>query len=348
MNKSTENHFTFIDLFAGVGGFRLALENLGGKCVFSSEIDPYATKTYIENFGDENTHFGDITLDEIKSKIPQDFDMICGGFPCQAFSIAGYQRGFEDTRGTLFFDVSQIINKHKPKYIFLENVKNLISHDQGKTIQKIEHTLKNLGYHVGKKVLNSKIHANIPQNRERTFIVGFREDLNIIVEDANHTTDLFSKVNVDSKIFRFPKAIPLDQKIHDCLEKEIDPKYYYAKTHQYYQILSEFMKSKDTLYQWRRVYARENKDCVCPTLTANMGEGGHNVPLVLVDDTKDHKKIRKLTPRECFNFQGFPKTFKFPKGMSDSKLYKQAGNSVTTLLIGRIAQEILQFHQTHP
>jgi DNA (cytosine-5)-methyltransferase 1 len=338
ISKKNENSFTFIDLFAGIGGFRLALEKLGGTCVFSSEIDPYATKTYLENFGHADLHFGDITLAETKAKIPETFDLICGGFPCQAFSIAGHRKGFEDTRGTLFFDIAEIISKHKPKYIFLENVKNLISHDQGKTIQVIENTINELGYVVGKKVLNSKTHANIPQNRERTFIVGFRKDLNVLI-DTDDKNDLFSSVinlNHTKKVFKFPKPTSLKKTIHDCLEKNVDRKYYYEPTHQYYPILSDFMKSKDTLYQWRRVYARENKDHVCPTLTANMGEGGHNVPLVLVEDG-----IRKLTPRECFNFQGFPSDFKFPVGMSNAKLYKQAGNSVTTLLIEKIAIEIL-------
>ncbi len=316
--------FTFIDLFAGVGGFRLALEKLGGKCVFSSEIDPFATRTYLENFGSDGTHFGDITLEETKAQIPQSFDMLCGGFPCQAFSIAGYQKGFEDTRGTLFFDIAEIVSRHKPKYIFLENVKNLLSHDQGKTIKVIEATLEGLGYTVGKKVLNSKTHANLPQNRERTFIVAFRSDLGISIESAS------------AKSFNFPDAVPLEKKLVDCLEKVVDQKYYYTKT-KYYPILAEAMKSQDTVYQWRRKYVRENKNKVCPTLTANMGGGGHNVPLILVDDG-----IRKLTPRECFNLQGFPQSFKFPSGMPDSKLYKQAGNSVSTTLIERIAEKILE------
>src|SRR5690554_7410676 len=162
--------FKFIDLFAGIGGFRLALQNLGGKCVFTSDLDKEAKRTYKANFG--KTPFSDITKEETKQYIPDGFDVLCAGFPCQAFSIAGKRGGFEDTRGTLFFDVAEIIQKHRPKVVFLENVKNLVSHDKGKTFKVIIETLeKKLEYKVFHKVLNSMTHANIPQNRERIFIV---------------------------------------------------------------------------------------------------------------------------------------------------------------------------------
>ena len=164
--------FKFIDLFAGIGGFRLAMQNLGGKCVFTSEWDKEAQKTYKVNFGE--VPFGDITKQQIKDYIPEDFDVLCAGFPCQAFSIAGKRAGFEDTRGTLFFDIEQIVLKHKPKVVFLENVKNLVSHDNGNTFKVIISVLEDkLGYKVFTKILNSMTHANIPQNRERIFIVAF-------------------------------------------------------------------------------------------------------------------------------------------------------------------------------
>jgi DNA (cytosine-5)-methyltransferase 1 len=168
-----ENYtFKFIDLFAGIGGFRLALQNVGGKCVFTSEWNNDAQKTYRENFGE--VPFGDITKEQNKNYIPDKFDVLCAGFPCQAFSIAGYQKGFADTRGTLFFDIEQIVEKHKPKVVFLENVKNLVSHDNGNTFKTILDILDTkLGYKVFHKVLNSATHANIPQNRERIFIVAF-------------------------------------------------------------------------------------------------------------------------------------------------------------------------------
>lgn len=315
-----ENHsFKFIDLFAGIGGFRLALQNLGGKCVYSSEWDNSAKQTYRRNFGE--IPFGDITKESIKNYIPNSFDILCAGFPCQAFSIAGERKGFADTRGTLFFEIENIVEKHRPKVIFLENVKNLVSHDKGKTFKTIIEILENkLGYKTFSSILNSMTHANIPQNRERIFIVAF---------DPNQVSNFNN--------FKFPKKIKLTKSIHDVIDKEKqDDKYYYPKTHKYYPELKKTITSKDTVYQWRRVYVRENKSNVCPTLTANMGTGGHNVPLI-----KDDFGIRKLTPRECFSFQGYPKNYELPN-LANSKLYMQAGNSVTTTLIERIANQILQ------
>ena len=310
-------NFKFIDLFAGIGGFRLALQNIGGKCVYTSEWDIAAKKTYFENFGE--IPFGDITKETTKNYIPQQFDILCAGFPCQAFSIAGNRKGFADTRGTLFFDVEQIIAKHRPKVVFLENVKKLVSNDKGKTFKTIIEILeKKLGYKVFSSVLNSMTHANIPQNRERIFIVAF---------DPNQVSNYMN--------FKFPEKIKLTKTIHDILDEgKHEDKYYYAKDHQYYPELERTMTSRDTVYQWRRVYVRENKSNVCPTLTANMGTGGHNVPLI-----KDDYGIRKLTPRECFSFQGYPDNYILPN-LANGRLYTQAGNSVTTTLIERIANEI--------
>ena len=312
--------FEFIDLFAGIGGFRLALQNIGGKCVYTSEWNSDAQKTYRENFGE--FPFGDITKEKNKSYIPDKFDVLCAGFPCQAFSIAGYQKGFADTRGTLFFDIEQIIEKHRPKVVFLENVKNLVSHDNGKTFKTIIDILeKKLGYKTYFNVLNSATHANIPQNRERIFIVAFNPK-----KVKNHTE------------FKFPNPIKLTKTIHDCLDKgKQADQYYYKKDHPYFPELKKAMVSRDTVYQWRRVYARENKSKLCPTLTANMGAGGHNVPLIV-----DDYGIRKLTPTECFAFQGYPIGEYILPPIANSKLYMQAGNSVTTTLIQRIAEEILK------
>jgi DNA (cytosine-5)-methyltransferase 1 len=311
--------FKFIDLFAGVGGFRMALQNLDGHCVFSSEWNKHAKETYFQNYGEYPE--GDITLNETKAKIPESFDILCGGFPCQAFSIAGNQKGFNETRGTLFFEIADIAKKHQPKVVFLENVKNLVSHDSGKTFDVIINTLKQLGYAVYFQVLNSMTHANVPQNRERIFIVAFHE-----TQVPNHAD------------FQFPEAIQLTKTIHDFLETEqVDQKYYYQPDHKYYPVLDAAMQSTDTVYQWRRKYVRENKSNVCPTLTANMGAGGHNVPLI-----RDAFGIRKLTPKECFAFQGYPvNVFKMPE-IADSHLYMQAGNSVTMPLIQRIGEQILE------
>lgn len=313
-------HFKFIDLFAGIGGFRLALQNLGGKCVYTSEWDKHAKQTYKANFGE--TPFGDITRDSIKSYIPNNFDILCAGFPCQAFSIAGLQKGFSDTRGTLFFDIEQIVEKHRPKVVFLENVKNFLSHDKGKTFSVVVEILeKKLGYKIYHEVLNSMTHANVPQNRERIFIVAFDP-----IQVKNHNK------------FKFPNKIELTKTIHDIIDNnKQDDIFYYPKTHKYYPKLEEAITNKDTVYQWRRVYVRENKNNVCPTLTANMGTGGHNVPII-----KDNYGIRKLTPKECFALQGFPMDEFVLPPIANSKLYMQAGNSVTMPLIERISKEIIK------
>ena len=310
--------FTFIDLFAGIGGFRIALQSLGGKCVFSSEWDANAQKTYFYNFGE--IPYGDITKESIKNCIPDGFDVLCAGFPCQAFSIAGYRKGFEDTRGTLFFDVAEIIKRKRPKAVFLENVKNLYTHDSGKTFAVIKATLEELGYVVYHKVMNSMEYANVPQNRERIFIVCF---------DPNQVKNHHQ--------FSFPERTELTHTIHDCIDPEINDKaLFYGAKFIHYEELKRDMVSMDTIYQWRRQYVRENKSNVCPTLTANMGTGGHNVPLIL---TK--YGIRKLSPKECINFQGYPKEYQFPTSIANSAKYKQAGNSVVVPLITKVCQNII-------
>jgi len=311
--------FTFIDLFAGIGGFRLAMQEFGGRCVFSSEFNPNAQKTYSLNYGE--VPFGDITKPETKSVIPKEFDVVCGGFPCQAFSIAGYQKGFEDTRGTLFFDIAEIIKEHQPKVAYLENVKNLEGHDNGRTFKVICKTLEDLGYAVYHKVLNACQYGNIPQNRERILIVAFNRD-----KVPNH------------EAFAFPKPIALTKTIHDCIDKEKkDERYYYREKQIYYPKLIEGMTSSDTLYQWRRVYVRGNKSNLCPTLTANMGGGGHNVPLILTQ-----YGIRKLTPDECLHFMGYPKEYVFPDSIAESAKYMQAGNSVVVPMMTRVAGQICE------
>jgi DNA (cytosine-5)-methyltransferase 1 len=326
MNKELTK-FKFIDLFAGIGGFHLAMHNVGGKCVFASEWDKYARVTYEQNFkkispelfknGKYNWDINDVNPNEI-----DDFEVLCAGFPCQPFSIAGKREGFNDTRGTLFFNIEKIISIKKPKVVFLENVKNLVSHDKGKTFNTIIEILeKKLGYKVYWRVLNSATSSNVPQNRERIFIIAFDP-----IQVRNHGD------------FRFPDLIPLKKTIRDVIENgKQDDNLYYKENHQYFPELKKTIISKDTIYQWRRVYVRENKSNVCPTLTANMGTGGHNVPLIL-----DDYGIRKLTPRECLAFQGFPKDFKLPENMANSHCYKQAGNSVVVPLIQKVTTEIFK------
>jgi len=309
--KKENTKYKIIDLFAGIGGIRSGFENVFKKdcsIVFSSEIDENAKKTYYFNYKD--VPYGDITkIDE--KEIPS-HDIILAGFPCQAFSVAGYRKGFEDTRGTLFFDVARIAAYHKPKIMFLENVKGFVGHDNGNTFKVVKQTLQDLGYKVFTKVLNSK-DFGVAQNRERIYIVAFLDN---------------------SVEFEFPKKMDTQVSIHNFLEDKVDENFYYNNKPLYEKIKTD-IKSKDTLYQWRRQYVRENKNNLCPTLTANMGTGGHNVPIL-----KDDKGIRKLTPRECINFQGFPKKFKFPKDLALSHQYKQAGNSVTVSVIEAIAKEI--------
>ena len=289
------------------------------KCVFASEIDSNAQITYTQNFP-HTPLYGDITQDSTQAFILKDFDILCAGFPCQAFSIAGYQRGFEDTRGTLFFEIAKITKIHKPKVLFLENVKNLKNHDNGKTFQVIKTTLESLNYIVYDSILNTATHANIPQNRERIFIVAFHKK-----KVKNHAD------------FSFPSPIKLTKTIHNCIDSnKQDDSFYYTPKSKYYAWLEKEVIKQDSIYQLRRIYIRENKSKLCPTLTANMGTGGHNVPII-----KDNYGIRKLTPRECFNFQGYPKSFKLPN-LANSKLYMQAGNSITLPLVKRIAQEILK------
>ena len=316
--------FKFIDLFAGIGGFRIAMQDCGGECVFSSEWDENAKQTYFYNFGE--VPFGDITLESNKRLIPDGFDVLCAGFPCQAFSIAGYRKGFEDTRGTLFFDVAEIIRRKRPKAIYLENVKNLYTHDNGKTFAVIKDTLEELGYVVFHKVMNAMEYANVPQNRERIFIVCF---------------DPTQVPNYND--FHFPPKENLTKTIKSCIESgEVDTKYYYTEKFPHYEELCRDMTSSDTIYQWRRQYVRENKSNVCPTLTANMGTGGHNVPLILTNSG-----IRKLTPKECINFQGYPADYSFPVSIADSAKYKQAGNSVVVPLIRKVCKNIVTTILTH-
>ncbi|MCP5508033.1 MAG: DNA cytosine methyltransferase [Chlamydiales bacterium] len=309
--------FTFIDLFAGVGGFRIAMQRLQGRCVFSSEWDQNAKKTYSANFGE--VPYGDIT--KIDPEMIPNHDILCGGFPCQAFSVAGYRKGFQDEkgRGNLFFNILDILKAKQPKAFFLENVKNLEGHDKGNTFKRIKNELSNLGYSVIYKVLNSKDYSNVPQTRERIFIVGFNGE---------------SNGGLCTERFFWPEKMDLKLKVTDLIEQEAEEYFYYNRFPIYDQLKEEVVK-RDTIYQWRRIYVRENKNKVCPTLTANMGTGGHNVPLVL-----DSKGIRKLTPRECFRFQGYPDEFILPEDISRSHLYKQAGNSVTVPLIERIATSI--------
>jgi DNA (cytosine-5)-methyltransferase 1 len=312
--------FDFIDLFAGIGGMRIAFEHAGGRCVVTSEINGLAMRTYEANFPSDPWHVahGDITT--LKSDQIPDHDVLVAGFPCQPYSIAGLRKGLEDERGQVILEVIRILRDKKPRAFLLENVKGLLAHDRGRTFDFLSKLLSDEGYHVRASTLNSMVHAGIPQNRERVFLVGFRD------EDA-------------SREFIFPGQVELTKSVDDFLETgAILGRFIYSERYGCFEKLKAEVTDESTVYQWRRHYVRENKRGVCPTLTANMGSGGHNVPLIVRGGV-----IRKLTPRECANLQGFPKSFVLPEGISDSALYHQMGNSVTIPLIERISREMARF-----
>lgn len=301
-------------LFAGVGGIELGFSQAGFTPVLANEIDRHAAITYKKNFHHK------LIVDDIHDVAASEFPRITvltGGFPCQAFSVAGYRKGFKDPRGNVFWEIIRIINLKKPQVVFLENVKNLKAHDNGRTFQTILDALANSGYYVKFQVLNASDYSNIPQNRERIYLVGFK-----------------SKKHFNNFEFPNKSSSKLDLNKYIDFESKVDDLYYYEDKYMTKDLIKS-MTNKNTVYQWRRKYVRENKNGLCPTLTANMGTGGHNVPLVL---TKHG--IRKLTPKECFNLMGFPKNFKLPQELSNSHLYKQAGNAVVVPVIKRIALNI--------
>lgn len=310
-----KNDLRTLDLFAGIGGIRLGFEKAGFVTVFANDFEEKCKDTYDLNFKKVPLTVKD--LQEVSVSELPDFDFLLGGFPCQPFSVAGYRKGFEDKRGNLFFDIVRILEAKRPTGFLLENVKNLRGHDGGNTFRVICSKLDELGYEVKSKILNSVEYGGVPQNRERIYIVGFRKKLRAIER------------------FSFPKPIKLKKSIVEILHDatEVEDKYYYNSKPLWNQI-GDFAFEEGKVYQWRRKYIRENKSGVCPTLTANMGMGGHNVPIV-----KDTRGVRKLTPRECARLQGFPDSYKLPE-VSDAILYKQLGNSVTVPVLERIAKNM--------
>ena len=310
------NHkFTFIDLFAGIGGFRLAMEGLGGKCIFSSEINKAARTTYAKNF--KELPKGDIT--KIPSSRIPNHNVLCAGFPCQAFSIGGKRKGFEDTRGTLFFDVARILKEKQPEAFFLENVRGITNHDKGKTIKIIRDTLIELGYTIFEKIMNAKDYG-LPQNRDRWFCVGFRNDLGIIV-------------------FKFPDPVPLEIKVEDLLDKNVEgykvSEIAWGHIQRHYR---EFLMNKkgDNLTLTNQIRPSKcvmRDDGISPCLTAKMGTGGNNVPVIV-------ELERKLTVKECLKLMGFPDEFKIEENKMQS--YKQVGNSVPLNIIKLISEKIVK------
>ena len=313
--------FTFIDLFAGMGGFRLAMQSQGGKCVFSSEWNKYAQKTYFANFGE--MPFGDITKEVTKSFIPPKFDVLCAGFPCQPFSIAGVSKkkslgretGFKDkTQGTLFFDVADIISRHRPKAFFLENVKNLTSHDKGNTFRIIRETLEELEYSLHYQVLDGK--GYVPQHRERIMIVGF---------DKNSYND--------EDQFVFPKPPTVNCSISEILEPNVDAKYTLSdKLWEYLRNYAEKHKAKGNGFG----YGLVELNGITRTLSARYYKDGSEILI-----PQEGMNPRRLSPRECARLMGYPDTYRLNQ-VSDVQAYRQCGNSVVVPLMENVARLVVQ------
>ncbi|MEE3416464.1 MAG: DNA (cytosine-5-)-methyltransferase [Prevotella sp.] len=318
--------FTFIDLFAGMGGFRLAMQAQGGKCVFSSEWNAYSQKTYFANFGD--MPFGDITKEITKSFIPKQFDVLCAGFPCQPFSIAGVSKkkslgretGFKDkTQGTLFFDVADIISRHRPKAFYLENVKNLTSHDKGNTFRVIRETLEELNYSLHYQVMDGQTY--VPQHRERIMIVGFdRERFH------------------GEEIFEFPEQHESTRTIKEILDPNIDPKYTLSdKLWLYLQRYAEKHKAKGNGFGFGLV----DLNGISRTLSARYYKDGSEI---LIPQGKG-KNPRRLSPRECARLMGYPDSYRIDR-VSDVQAYRQCGNSVIVPLITAVSEQIIKTIQS--
>ena len=320
--------FTFIDLFAGIGGFRIAMQNLGGKCVYSSEWDAQAQKTYLANYGE--MPYGDITKESTKSFIPDGFDVLCAGFPCQAFSLAGKRRGFEETRGTLFFDVAEIIRRKRPKAFFLENVKGLKIHDKGKTLDTILNVLRNdLDYYVPDPEIVNAVNFGVPQHRERIYIVGFRKDTNV-------------------NSFAYPEPTDNTKRFIDIREeKEVSPKYYLST--QYQHTLYEHKKRHESKGNGFGYEIIPDDGVANAIVVGGMGRERNIVidkrltnfnPVTNIKGEINHDGWRRMTPREWARLQGFPDSFIIP--VADASAYKQFGNSVAIPAIQATAENELK------
>lgn len=325
----TENpKFTFIDLFAGIGGFRMAMQNLGGKCVFSSEWDLQAKKTYLLNYGE--VPFGDITKETTKAFIPDNFDILCAGFPCQAFSLAGKRLGFEETRGTLFFDVAEILRRKRPKAFFLENVKGLLIHDKGKTIQTILRVLReDLDYYVPEPQIVNAMNFGVPQHRERVYIVGFRKDQNV-------------------NEFTYPSPTDKTKTFADIKEEHTVSAKYYLST-QYIKTLvahKERHAAKGNGFGYEIIPDNGVANAI---VVGGMGRERNLVidtrledftPVTNIKGEINRDGLRRMTPREWARLQGFPDNFII--GVADASAYKQFGNSVAVPAIQATAEEIIK------
>lgn len=307
---------TAVSLFAGIGGIDIAFRQAGFDVIWANEIDRYACITYRNNFINALSEADIKSVDE--KTVPKS-DMLFGGFPCQSFSVMGYKRGFKDPRGNLFFEIARITEHTEPKVILLENVKNLIYHDNGKTFITIHNTLAELGYYIKYSVLNASTHGNIPQERSRTFIAAFSD------------YEMMSR-------FSFPDEIPLTVGIEDILNRSSkqNDAFYYPPGNKYYEVLNRKIPDKTGIYRIDDSGIATRKYVMSPTLKANMGTYPDRVPII-----KDDFGIRKLTPYECLALQGFPSDFRF-KDIPLEAAYKQCGNTVCVPVVRRIAENLLK------
>ncbi len=337
-------------LFSGVGGIELGFKQASYEIAWANEMDEKAAQTYESIHGHplaynypleqliENLNNGEIELDPI--------DVLVGGFPCQAFSVAGYRRGFEDERGNVFFRIIDILRHfqnmeggHMPRALLLENVKNFRTHDDCRTYETCVQVLSEMGYSVFTRIMNTCEYSDVPQNRERTFMCCFlgesawNDDALTNEERATQCprTQAFSN--------NFPQIKENTRTIQQLLSDIAPDEFYYGRDKAMYDMLARDITRVDTIYQYRRVYVRENQSNQCPTLTANMGTGGHNVPLIRTPEQDPDRMFRKLTPKECFLFQGYPDDIQLPE-IANCHLYKQAGNSVSVPVIEALAQSI--------
>lgn len=305
---------TAVSLFSGIGGIDIAFKQAGFEVIWANDIDKYVCTTYRNNFMIDLLE-ADISMVNTES-VPK-ADVMFAGFPCQSFSVMGYKRGFKDPRGNLFFEIARIAEHTKPKVIFLENVKNLIYHDNGKTFITMYNTLAELGYYVKYRVQNAKTHGNIPQERSRTFVVAF-SDYEMM------------------RRFKFPKEIPLTIGIEDILNRSIkqNDTFYYLPENKYYDTLNRKIPDNTGIYRIDDSGIAMKKYVLSPTLKANMGTYHDRIPII-----RDDFGIRKLTPYECLALQGFPSDFRF-KDIPLEAAYKQCGNTVCVPVVKRIADNI--------
>ncbi len=306
--------YTVGSMFAGIGGICLGFKQAGFKIIWANEIDKYACKTYRLNFGSNYLIQGDIQKIDI-SGIPK-FDILTAGFPCQTFSSVGLQQGFNDPRGNLFFETARVINAVKPKVVFLENVANLLNHDNGRTFEVIKHTLEDLHYHVTYQVMNAKEYGNLPQQRNRIYIVAFKNK------------KYMSK-------FEFPDRSPLTLTAFDLFDKEKQDDKYYMDNHRMWERMMEYMNDRKRVYRFTDWGLSRGMEGICPTLLAAMGSRFERIPFFY-----DDFSVRLITPREAARLQGFPEAYILPTE-HEKQVYKQIGNSVAVPVVFRIAQNIM-------